>query len=49
MMRVYQQTEDTVHADSVAKIIMTKRVKIPSAIVDDIKLQAMLWLKNTVK
>ena len=46
MLTVYINMGDTLHADSVAEIILRKEVKIPSADINFIKKRATNWLKK---
>ncbi len=46
MLTVYMNKGDTLHADSVAEIILRKEVKIPSADINFIKKRATNWLKK---
>jgi tetratricopeptide (TPR) repeat protein len=46
MLEVYEQTNDTARADSVAHVILAKKVKIPSYVVDEIQNEAKMWLKR---
>jgi len=41
MMKAYTMMGDTLKADSMAKIILTKEVKVPSVEVEMIKARAM--------
>jgi hypothetical protein len=46
MLTVYMNKGDALHADSVAEIILSKEVKIPSADINFIKRRATNWLKK---
>ncbi len=43
-LRVYEAMGDTVRADSVARVILGKRVKVPSAAIEQIMRDAREWL-----
>lgn len=48
LMRVYQKRGDIACADSVARMIQQKHVKVSSSVVDNIKKQAQMWLERQI-
>ena len=46
MLQTYQQTGDTVKADSIAQAILNKPIKIPSSDINEMRAEAEKWLRK---
>lgn len=46
LLQTYQQMGDTVKADSIAHLILTKPIKIPSSDINEMKAEAKKWLER---
>ena len=46
LLQTYQQTGDTVKADSIAQAILNKPIKIPSSDINEMRAEAEKWLER---
>ena len=46
LLKLYQQTGDTVKADSIAQVILNKPIKIPSSDINEMRAEAEKWLRK---
>lgn len=46
MMNAYTMMGDTLKADSMARVIISKKVKVPSVEVEEMRNEARRWFEN---